>query len=241
MPLKPEEIAKIFDEENSIEISVQNSIEKLNKIDSKQKYKEIILFLKNLKKNTDVVDINDDFLVEYMTSNNFSYCNNIPQIVANIMTVYKFNKTFSDEALDHYSLDKIEKFISENKTLIEEYDKFILSIPLYISLSTMNSEENNALANEWAKDNISEDKNIKAPYIFGHNILNLCIVDNFLSTYLLPEDIENQFITNYYSEFYSLKFSREEFITYISKTSFAITYLSSVYLLLEKQTEELHI
>lgn len=238
-PLKPEEIVKLFNMQK-IEVSVEQSVLKdldTNKTEEEQrqhrtdKYKEIIIFIKNLRKPITLVDFDLDFIEEYMKSSDFTYCENIPFVVANIMFWEKYNHILYPDSLQYFDQSKIENFIASRKQIVDVHRDFLESIPLFLIVSTMikvdNDSRDDKQAMEWVTKAIPQDKILEEDVEnLGYNIVNVCKLDNFLLSYLDGEDIRHFMSATWYARFFeSYRFSKKHLIFWLEQTSFAKNFL----------------
>lgn len=234
IPLKPEEIVKLFQSEKVV-VSVEKSI--LNS-DRSAKYEEIFMFIKNLRKPIEICDFDDDFILAYMRSEHYTFCENIKHIVANILFWEKYNAVLYTEYLDSYNLDQIKNFVATQPQIVNRYRDFLESLPLFLVYSTHVFVEEKVAdyseAQDWLNKVVPQDRKLSGKVAdLGHNVVSLMNMDNFLMHYLDQEDIRLLSKGTWYEEFFErYSFSKQNLSYWLGESSFA-KHLLAILTLLE--------
>lgn len=214
VPLEPEKLIEIFkDKEKVYEILVEDSVSK------GMQYKQILMYLSNLKIKGHLTQISSEFLKCLMTENFLIEAENVSKIVANIYTWHKFGEVLYKESVAEFSEEELAKFCTDNEEFLNQHRTILEAVPamLFLSSNFTTEEEIDCIKSKLEKDDTA----------IGSNICSVLALNDFLMKYITPENLGQMLGKKWYTKLFDdYHFNGKKLIQYIDRTDFALYLLA---------------
>ncbi|WPU65626.1 hypothetical protein [Peredibacter starrii] len=194
----------------TLPLSPQNQIEyfkdksilfRIDMANSRITPKQCFMTLSNMRIKAEIGNITPAVLEEYMTANFVIETTNLPQIIANIILGYKYQRMPYVDVESHFSLENYANFIVNHEEMIQQWCGLINSIPLYLIMSTNKIHSEDEIK-QWKLDHPKVEG--KIPNI-GVNISQLLALPDFLSLFFDPTEmktlLQHPYFPYYFDEY----------------------------------------